>query len=721
MWFKRFGPALLVLAPMVFSAVELRAELGYVPHLNDSAVHAELVRYAVAQFRAGHFPLDGWFPYLGLGSPVLLHYQSLGVMLTGLLGLGIGANQAFSLTLYLLLVTWPISVYGAGRLFGWSRWESAFAAFAAPFVVSATGVGYEQGAYLWSGFGVWTQEWGMWTLPLAWGFSWQAVNEGRRYLPAALFIALTAVFHFETGYLAFIPLVLWLVVRPAHLLERARRALIVGVGGFLLAAWAVVPLVLYRGWASIDEFLQHGPDVRSYGAGGVLSWLVTGRILDNGRIPVITILAGVGLVACAMRWHRDPKSRALVAVFATSLVLFFGRASLGFLVDLLPGSRDIFFRRFVIGVQLSGVLLAGIGVVAVARLAAAAARRLSRKELGISLGRGWRLAATRVVVAGLVVGAAAPMWTEIASHDSLDASLIATQRSNSAEAAQVNELVATVRRMGGGRVYAGMAFTDWGQGFRVGYLPVAEYLSNDDVDAIGFTNRTASLMSDPEAYFDDLDPADFALFGVRFVIVPAGHAPPVGARFVKQAGRYQLWFLPHNGYVQVVDTYGPALVEDKAHMGADSASFVRSDLAGEGRYPVVAFGGRKAAAPTLESSTRPKGPAGTVVHESDDLVEGTVTARVVANRTSVVLLKESFDPGWTVTVDGRPEPTEMVAPAYVGVRVGAGHHVVVFRYQAYPDYPELFGLALAAILALGFGPWLWRRRVPGSGAAAANR
>ena len=313
------------------------------------------------------------------------------------------------------------------------------------------------------------------------------------------------------------------------------------------------------------------------------------------------------------------------------------------------------------------------------------------------------------------------MWTEIASHDSSDASLIATQRSNSAEAAQVNELVATVKRMGGGRVYAGMAFTGWGPSFRVGYVPVAEYLSNDDVDAIGFTNRTASLMSDPEAYFDDLDPADFALFGVRFVIVPAGHAPPAGARFVKQAGHYQLWFLPHDGYVQVVDTYGPALVEDKAHMGVDSASFVRSDLAGEDLYPVVAFGGRKAAAPTLESSIRPKGPVGTVVHESDDLVEGMVTARVVANRTSVVLLKESFDPGWTVTVDGRPEPTEMIAPAYVGVRVGAGHHVVVFRYQAYPDYPELFGLALAAILALGFGPWLWRRRVLGSGATATDR
>ena len=90
---------------MVFSAVELRAELTYVPHLNDSAVHAEMVRYAVAQFRAGHFPLDGWFPYLGLGSAVLLHYQSLGVMLTGLIGLGIGlaASLGFSRFLQAML------------------------------------------------------------------------------------------------------------------------------------------------------------------------------------------------------------------------------------------------------------------------------------------------------------------------------------------------------------------------------------------------------------------------------------------------------------------------------------------------------------------------------------------------------------------------------------------------------------------------------------------
>jgi hypothetical protein len=35
---------------------------------------------------------------------------------------------------------------------------------------------------------------------------------------------------------------------------------------------------------------------------------------------------------------------------------------------------------------------------------------------------------------------------------------------------------------------------------------------------------------------------------------------------------------------------------------------------------------------------------------------------------------------------------------------------VVFSYRAFSYYPELFVLALLALLALGCGPWLWARR-----------
>ena len=72
----------------------------------------------------------------------------------------------------------------SARLFGAGRPAAAASAAMAPFLVSATGIGYEQNAYVWIGYGVWTQLWASLTLPLAWGFSWRAIREGRGYLAA---------------------------------------------------------------------------------------------------------------------------------------------------------------------------------------------------------------------------------------------------------------------------------------------------------------------------------------------------------------------------------------------------------------------------------------------------------------------------------------------------------------------------------------------------------
>jgi uncharacterized membrane protein YfhO len=106
----------------------------------------------------------------------------------------------------------------------------------------------------------------------------------------------------------------------------------------------------------------------------------------------------------------------------------------------------------------------------------------------------------------------------------------------------------------------------------------------------------------------------------------------------------------------------------------------------------------------------PVGPAGRVVVERVNLYAGSAAAVVDANRTSVVLLKASFDPGWTATVDGESVTPEMIAPALVGVTVAPGIHRVVFTYRGYGSYPLLFGTALATLVAVGVGPTLWRRR-----------
>lgn len=172
-------PLLLVGVAVAWNLASLRAETLAVSYLDDGSVHEQMVRFASQQIRAGHLPLTSWFPYLGLGSPQFLHYQSLPAMLTGLIGLAVGADTAFRWSLDLLLAFWPISVYLGARLFGAGRPAAAASAAMSPFLVSVPGIGYEQHAYLWTGYGVWTQLWGSLTLPLAWGFSWRAIH-GRR-------------------------------------------------------------------------------------------------------------------------------------------------------------------------------------------------------------------------------------------------------------------------------------------------------------------------------------------------------------------------------------------------------------------------------------------------------------------------------------------------------------------------------------------------------------
>ena len=88
---------------------------------------------------------------------------------------------------------------------------------------------------------------------------------------------------------------------------------------------------------------------------------------------------------------------------------------------------------------------------------------------------------------------------------------------------------------------------------------------------------------------------------------------------------------------------------------------------------------------------------------------GAARAVVKTNRRATVVLSASYDPGWHATVNGRPAPTVMVAPALVGVVVGPGTHTVSFTYDGYGSYALLFVLALVTLVAAAVAPLVWRR------------
>jgi Bacterial membrane protein YfhO len=694
-------PWSIVAAAVGWNLVNLRALTLNVAYVNDSTMHEQMVRFATAQLRAGHLPLTSWFPFLGEGSPQFLHYQSLPAILTGLAGLATGPGVAFRWSLYLLLSLWPVSVYLAARAFGAGRPAAAASAAMAPFLMSATGVGYEQGAYVWMGYGVWTQLWASWTLPLAWGWSWRAIRDGRGYLRAIGLTALTVALHFETGYLALSVLLGWPLVAGRPLVTRLRRAAVLLGGSLLASAWVIVPLLAQRPWAAVNEPLQGSGLVNGYGARQVMHWLLSGQLLDSGRLPVVTVFAALGLGLAWLAWSSSPDGRALLAALAVCLLFAFGRTTFGPLVDVIPGRADLFFRRFTMGVQLAALLLAGRGA---AWLAASCLRLLEARVPR------WRTGLSPAVVLVAAVAVLAPAWLQSGAYDRQDTAAIAAQRrADSTEGAELDRLIAVIERDGAGRTYAGMP-SNWGQDFTVGSVPVFKYLESRDVDEVGYTLRTASLMTGPEYYFDDRDPSGYRLFGIRYLILPARDRPPVPARLTMRSGPYWLWTINGGGYVQAGQIVGEISV-NRANVGARSVPLLHSGLAADHAYLGVRYGSGGGDGPL--PTARNQSSAGPVIAESAGLDDGEASATVRMRQPGVAVLSASYDPGWTATVNGRRQPIRMVAPALVAVDVPAGTDHVVFRYHGYGDYPALLslsGLTLAMIAVVPTCAGYARRR-----------
>jgi len=697
---------LLVAAAIAWNLVSLRALTLGVSYLNDSSLHEQMVRFASAQLRAGHLPLTSWFPSLGEGSPHFLHYQSLPAMVTGLAGLAVGPDAAFRWSLYLLWSLWPISVYVAARLFGAGRGAAAASAAMAPFLVSATGVGYEQHAYIWTGYGVWTQLWAMWTLPLAWGLSWRAIREGRGYLGAVAMTALTVALHFETGYLALSVLVVWPLMAGRPVLTRLRRAAVLLGGSMLASAWVIVPLLQQRNWAAVNEAFQGTGLVDGYGAHRVFTWLISGQLLDYGRLPVVTVFAALGLGLAWLAWSSEADGRALLIALAVCLLLSFGRTTFGSLGDLIPGSGDLFFRRFMMGVQLAALLLAGRGA---AWLAAWCKRPLEAR-----VPRWPRGLAPAAALAGAAV-VLAPAWLQLGTSARQDGAAIAAQRrADDTSGAALDRLVALIKRDGGGRAYAGLP-TNWGQAFTVGTVPVFKYLESRDVDEVGYTLRTASLMTDPEFFFDNQETSDYRLFGIRYLILPTGQRPAVPARLAERSGSYSLWTLDGGGYFQAGGIVGE-IPANRTNLGARSTPVLRAGLAAHGAYLSVRYGSPQRPVGHLPS-TPTQAPAGTVSAQHADLTDGEASATVRMRRPGVAVLSASYDPGWTATVHGRRQPTRMVAPALVAVDVPAGSDRVVFRFHGYGDYAVLLALSGLTLAVIAFAG----ARTPLSGSVSPRR
>lgn len=696
---SRLAPLGLVAVAVAFNLFVFRAELRSVASPNDTSVHISMVRWAENRLGNGHLVFDGWYPRISFGVAQFHRYQSLAPILGSVLALAIGAARTVAWSNYLLVCLWPLCVYWSVRLFRFDRWTAGITALISPLISSVTLYGFEHGSFQWRGNGIWTALWGMWLLPPTLALTHRAVANGKGHALAAFFLGATVCLHFLTGYLAFLALGVWVLAKPSQFLRRAGRAAIVGVGGALVAAWVLVPLFADSKYSARTEFNTNTFWSDSYGGRKVMGWLFTGELFDFGRWPVLSILVAVGVLVCLCRW-RDERARLVLAFTVVGLLMFCGRGTIGPIVDhMLPGGKELLLHRFIIGLHFGGLVLAGIGASYLGHTVYRFARQKAPAVSAVAV-------VAILVVLGL--GILAPAWSERAHYNALDARGIDFQRSADAtDGRDFTALAAQAATIGGGRIYAGAPAATVQQ--KIGEVPTYIYLLHDDVDLTGFGLRTLSLSSDVEVRFNDASAAQFNLFNIRWLILPTGVQPAVPVTLVSARGRWQLWSVPTNGYLQVVDTVA-AIEADRTNIGQRTASFLGSSQPALGQIPVIAFAGKTAAAPSNPTSTQYTTAAGAVTVQYDLPEDGEFGGEVDVARPSVVMLKATFDPRWQVTVDGKRAKTQMLAPSFVGVAVSPGKHRIEFVYVPFPYYWALFTISGLTLIGLALVPRVLARR-----------
>jgi hypothetical protein len=102
-------------------------------------------------------------------------------------------------------------------------------------------------------------------------------------------------------------------------------------------------------------------------------------------------------------------------------------------------------------------------------------------------------------------------------------------------------------------------------------------------------------------------------------------------------------------------------------------------------------------------------PAGAGIATITEYDPDRVTVEVTADRPGVLVLTDTWAPGWEAAVDAAGAPVLRVDEAFRGVLVGPGRHRIVFSYV--PSFTFLgFALALVAVLlAVGLAGTIRRR------------
>jgi len=680
------GPALLVTATVVFSLVLRFPEWNLAPpEINDSILHQAMAEYAALHWNE-HWPVDHWFPSVTAGFPMFAYYPHLSHLtaaaLARILGAASDADRVYASLNCLLLAFMPLAIFLSARRLGLSAWASSFAAMLYPLLYAPGhfGIGWE--SFVWRGHGLGSQLWGMFLLFPALGWGYQAVRTNRFYA-AGVLLALCTLAHFLCGYIASLSLALLLVIpddRVPWPKRLGRLASIATVTG-LVTAYFVIPFLL-----NMDQLLRSRWEPAwkwdSRGWEWVIPTLFRGEFFDGSHLPVLSVLVAIGTVFAGFQAirHGDHLRRWLLSCFLIWIVLFCGRHSLGPLADLLPLSSGLHMHRFIVPVQLFGLLLAADVLDGLlTRLRPASWPR-------------WCAITAAVIAVGAVVSL--PVRERVRYMES-NTRWAARAKTEVDENTGFQNLVRSLRELPPGRVHAGFHGT-WGKKLEIGGIPGYGHLQAAGFDMIGYLYMAMARPGDWQVRLNMWRQDHCDLYNLRYVIAPNTVRMPRFSRLLEQQEWMALYEMPTSGYFTLGAVARPAM---DGLAGNSFNSMPWNQIYEEGERWLMGSGPKEGHFLSLGADDlRPVAePRGTILNET--VGAGSYSARVAAPEPTDLILKVTYHPNWHCTANGEPLSVRPVIPGFMAVRLEAGQQEVRFIYQP-PVYKKvLFLVALLVVVS----------------------
>jgi hypothetical protein len=727
----------LVLLPVLFNAIALFPEVrNSTPSGNDQVFHYLFIERADQAISAGDNPVDHWLPQLELGFPEFLYYQNVPhLVVVGLYRLllqQVSLLRLLNLIRYLLMVAFPLTVYWSMRTMGFSFIAAATGAMFSPMLSSRVEYGFDFNSYVWRGVGMFPQLCAMHLLFLGTACVRRVLERGRGFAAAIVASAALVLSDLLYAYMFAVMLaILWLlsiVKDPAptkrnlsDILRRLKRSttrLAIVTGPLaLITAYQTIPFFadiqyfnrsLPRSWKGHPISLNMGHEIGvALAQVQYLSmampftlpqlWVFFGgHFFDNNRLPVVTCLVIVGVFYSLMT--RSEEAKLAMAILIVWMTLLVPNSLRVIFATHMPLANFVPFFRFVSGVDFGAILTVGLGGECIWRWC----NRVRSSRV--------RVLAPIILLVVLYAPVMFERWSfYLPSANAMELTDQALQ--NDTDLLQV---ISSLQKAPPGRVYAGTR-GNWGLWMKIGRIHLYDLLPVEQFATV-MPWQTLSLNAPLLWQLDIPSQAICRLFDIRYVVAPPEVKLPDYYRPSIRTPRYIVYEVDSGGYLQLGWLTKIKRMGSSEYLFRSNKRWLDSEDPAEEKFTAFLPVGENPdpeLAALLDRSAQNDRPSQLGAVTNEVITPDSLSARVTATSSALLIIKVTYHPNWHVTVDGQTQRTFMVSPSFIGAVITPGDHQIRAEYKSSGLKKFLLLIACiclaATIISWIFGFELWLR------------